>query len=127
MIFPFDPREGVIRVPARLFGPKGDAIALLVLDTGATNSMVSWRIATFLGYDPATVTKQAQITTASTEEYAPQIVVNKIEALRKERDNFRVLCHTLPVGADADGVLGLDFFRGHRLTLDFRVGIVTLD
>jgi predicted aspartyl protease len=127
MIFPFDPRGGLILVPARLIGPTKQAIALLALDTGATSSMISWEIAELLGYDPATVVEQAQMTTVSMEENAPQIIVDKIEVLEKERDNFRVLCHTLPPGADPDGILGLDFLRGYRLTLDFRVGLLTLD
>lgn len=74
MSLPFDPREGLIVVPTRLWGP-----------------------------------------------------VEKIEALEQERRNFPILCHTLPPSATVDGVLGLDFFRGQRLVVDFRTGLVTVE
>ncbi len=38
----------------------------------------------------------------------------------------KVLCHTLPPSATVDGLLGLDFFRGHQLTVDFQTGQITL-
>jgi hypothetical protein len=35
---------------------------------------------------------------------------------------FPVVAHTLPPTTSVDGLLGLDFFRGLELTLDFRAG-----
>lgn len=99
----------------------------LALDSGATVSVVNSDLLMLLGYDPAIVPARVQITTASGVEFVPQIVVDKIEALGKERRHFRVLCHTLPPSANVDGLLGLDFFRGQRLVLDFRTGMVTVD
>jgi hypothetical protein len=40
--------------------------------------------------------------------------------------HFSVLSHALPPVAGVDGLLGLDFFRGQILTLDFRGGHITL-
>jgi len=37
-----------------------------------------------------------------------------------------ILCHTLPPSAGVDGLLGLDFFRGQRVTIDFQHGEVTI-
>lgn len=37
------------------------------------------------------------------------------------------LCHDLPAEVRVDGLLGLDFLRGRRLTLDFRTGRLSLD
>jgi hypothetical protein len=59
-------------------------------------------------------------------EFAPQIVLNKIEALGRSLENFPILCHTLPPSATVDGLLGLDFFRGLRLIVDLKAGIITL-
>ena len=44
----------------------------------------------------------------------------------RERTEFPVLGHTLPPSAGVDGLLGLDFFRGQSLTLNFRTGQATL-
>jgi hypothetical protein len=37
-----------------------------------------------------------------------------------------MVCHTLPPSASIDGLLGLDFLRDRRLTIDFRTGQITL-
>ena len=123
----FDPEEGLIVVPTRIWGKSGDAIVQLALDTGATGSMVNWDILVFLGYDPAIVPERIQMTTGSGIEFVPRILVNKIQALGQEHKHFPVLCHTLPPSSTVDGVLGLDFFRGKRLLLDLSSGVVTVD
>ncbi len=55
MSLPFHPREGLIVVPTRLWGPNGDTVVRLALDTAATGSMVNWDVLMLLGYDPAVV------------------------------------------------------------------------
>ena len=127
MSLSFDPQAGLIVVPVRFWGPAGDTIAHLAMDTGATGSLVNWDIAVLLGYDPATTRERIRVTTGSSVEFAPQIVVQRVEALGRERTDFPIVCYTLPPSAAVDGVLGLDFFRGTRLVLDFRKGLVTVD
>lgn len=127
MSHPFDPNEGLIIVPTRLWGPSGDTVVQLALDTGATGSVVSWDIVVFLGYDPAIVSERIQMTTGSGVEFVPRVIIERIEGLRQERQHFPVLCHNIPPSATVDGVLGLDFFRGRRLNIDFRIGLVTLE
>jgi hypothetical protein len=56
----------------------------------------------------------------------PCLPVNRINALGHDRINLSVLAHTLPPSAWVDGLLGLDFFRGLTLTLDFRSRQITL-
>lgn len=123
----FDPEAGAVIVPARLLGPDAEVVARLALDTGATLSVLNWELVVFLGYDPGILPARIQIVTASSVEFVPQIAIEQIETLGKERRNFPVLCHSLPPSATVDGLLGLDFFRGERLVLDFRAGTVTVD
>lgn len=120
----FDPQEGLIIVPTRIWGQYGDTIVRLALDTGATSTLINWDVAVILGYDPAVVSERIQMTTGSGVEFAPRIVIEKFEALGQKRCNFPVLCHTLPPSATVDGVLGLDFFRGCQLVIDFQTGVV---
>ncbi len=127
MSFPFDSRQGLVVVPARLWGPGGDIVVRLALDTGATYTLVGSELLEALGYDPLSAEKRVRVTTASGEETAPQVVVGKVEALGQERRQFPVLCHTLPAGVNMDGLLGLDFFRGQRLVIDFRSGTLVVD
>ena len=127
MSFPFDLGDGLVAVKARLWGPRARTLIRLALDTGASKTLVNWDIAVLLGYDPSVNTTRLQITTGSGVEFAPEILIGKIEALGFERLQFPVLCHTLPPSAGVDGLLGLDFLRGQRLVLDFRSGTIVVD
>lgn len=127
MSFPFDPRQGLIFVPAELWGPSGSAVLRLALDTGATFTVVNIGMLVALGYDPALITNRIQVTTGSGVEFVPRVPLNSIMALGQKRIEFPVLGHTLPPSTGVDGLLGLDFFRGWNLTVDFRVGQVALD
>ncbi|MGI0014446.1 MAG: retroviral-like aspartic protease family protein [Nitrososphaera sp.] len=122
MNFPFDSQYGLIIVRAELTGPSGSAILRLALDTGATGTLVNVGMLVSIGYDPALVIDRFQITTGSGVEFVPRITVSKIAVLGQEREDLPVLCHTLPPSSGIDGLLGLDFFRGQSLTLDFRTG-----
>ena len=126
MSFPFDPQQGLIIVPAELWGPSGSAILRLALDTGATGTLVNTGMLVALGYDPALIPDRVQITTGSGVEFVPRILLDRIMVLGEEAVEFPVLGHTLPPSAGIDGLLGLDFFRGRSLTIDFRAGQVAL-
>jgi len=123
----FDPTQGLIVIPTRLHGLHIDTIVRLALDTGATSSMINWDVAVLLGYDPASSKERIQVTTGSGVEFAPRIVVKKVEVLGGSLENFPILCHTLPPSATVDGLLGLDFFRGVRLVVNLKEGIVALE
>ena len=97
------------------------------MDTGATQSMISREIATFMGYELDVDGRKVQLITASGEETAAVVTVLRVEALDYQRQNMPILCHNLPNGTPFDGLLGLDFFRDRRLTIDFREGLITLD
>ena len=126
MSLPFDPQQGLIIVPAELWGPSGSAVLRLALDTGATGTVVNTGMLVALGYDPALIPDRVQITTGSGVEFAPRVLLDRIMVLGEESAEFPVLGHTLPPSAGIDGLLGLDFFRGRSLTIDFRVGQVVL-
>lgn len=127
MSFAFNPRAGLIRVPTTIWGPKGDVVIWLALDTGASSSMIGWDWLVLVGYDPGKIKERDEIITGSGVEYAPRLKLKKIQALDVKKRNMSILCHTLPPGATVDGVLGLYFFRKKRLVLDFRKGLVSVD
>jgi predicted aspartyl protease len=120
--FAFNPHQGLIVVQTEIWGPSSSGILILALDTGATSTVVNQSRLMQLGYDPAVAPSRLQISTASGIEFVPRLTVSKIAALGQEHTNFAVLCHTLPASVGVDGLLGLDFFRGQSLTIDFRTG-----
>jgi len=127
MSVPFDPTEGLVIVPAELWGPSGSVVLRVAVDTGATRTVLNVAVLVAIGYDPALSPDRVQVTTGSGIEFAPRVFLEKMVALAQQRTEFTVLAHTLPPSAGVDGLLGLDFMRGQRLTVDLRSGHVALD
>ena len=123
----FDPRRGLVIVRTELFGPSGSVVLRLALDTGASGTLVNAGLLVAVGYDPALAPTRVQVTTGSGVESVPRVEVSRIEALGQTRTGFIVLAHTLPSSASIDGLLGLDFLRGHVLHIDFLQGHITLN
>lgn len=123
----FDRASNLIVVRARLWGPVRDTLIPLALDTGVVVTLVSRGALLQIGYDPDSAATRLAIATASAVESVPRISVARFEALGQQRQDFAVLAHTLPPGVGVEGLLGLNFLRGHRLSIDFRAGIITLD
>jgi predicted aspartyl protease len=126
MSFPFQPHAGLIVVRAELEGPAGNGVLRLALDTGATTTVISAAMMVAVGYDPALAGTRLQVTTGSGVESVPSLAVNKLSSLGHERQSMSILCHTLPPSAGIDGLLGLDFFRGLALLIDFRGGQISV-
>ncbi|HEV3121486.1 MAG TPA: retropepsin-like aspartic protease [Isosphaeraceae bacterium] len=126
MSFPFDPSHGPILVKAEVTGPDRSLALQLILDTGATTSLLNDAVLLTLGYDLANVTDRVQMTTGGQVISVLKVVLTRLTALGGHRFGFPVLAHTLPVGASVHGLLGLDFLRGVVLTVDFRSGGITL-
>ncbi len=127
MTLRFNPSAGTIVVTAVISGNSTEAAARLALDTGANMTMLNRGLASNLGYDLESPDRMVRIATASGIVRAPQLAIRRLQALGNERLEFPIICHSLPRGVGVDGLLGLDFFRGQRLTLDFREGLITLD
>ena len=125
MTFGFDPSQGLIIVPVRLFGPVGDMIVRLALDTGATSTLINSEIMVLLD-DPATSPNRIQVTTGSGVELCPRVTVQRLEALGKSVNDFPILSHSLPPTSQVDGLLGLDFLRGFQINIDFRNRTITI-
>jgi hypothetical protein len=125
MSFPFDPNRGPIELIANMSGPLGTVELRLVLDTGATNTLVRKDLLSLVGYDSDTSTDRVRVVMGNGIEMIPRIIVNRFTALGTHRIGFPVLAYSLPPDAGIDGLLGLDFLRGYALNLDFRGGLIT--
>ena len=111
---------------AEVNGPAGSSPARLALDIAATYTSINPTVLIAAGYNPTIVPPSVHVTTGSGTLFVPRITVMKFKALGQDRPNFPILSYALPPTALVDGVLGLDFFRGTILTLDFRIGQITL-
>ena len=102
---------GIISLYAQILGPKDTKTLKMVLDTGASRTMVPTRKAMEIGCDPTVSPNRIQIFTASGIEYVPIVCVPLFKCLGMEVKNLEVICHDLPPQSPADGLLGLDFLR----------------
>jgi len=85
----------VIVVKVRVDGKTSSMRMDMILDTGATYTIIPWKVAQRLGYDLASVRKRAKITIASSMEKAPKITPGYIEALGKKALNVEAICHNI--------------------------------
>ncbi len=98
----------------------------LVLDTGATNTLLHVPSLLAAGYGTSPAQGHVQVQMGSGGVSIPVLSVFSLRALGQRQTGLLVGAHMIPPGANADGLLGLDFFRGRELTIDFRCGQVTL-
>jgi len=122
----FNAKQGPILIEIEAVGPTGKANLRLVLDTGATSSLINDAALLYLGFDPTQSTQRVRMTTGSTVEVLPIVVLTRLSALGQHRFGFPVIAHALPASSAVDGLLGLDFLRDQLLTIDFRTGQLTL-
>ena len=122
----FNAKHGPILVEVEVVGPTGSANLRLVLDTGATSSLMNLAALLYLGFDPSQSPQRVRMTTGSKVEVAPLVVLTRLSALGQHRFGFPVIAHALPASSAVDGLLGLDFLRDQLLTIDFRSGQLTL-
>jgi predicted aspartyl protease len=126
----YDPSLSSIVVDVLLEAADGTSSLVIpvVLDTGASLTIVATDIMARLGYDPADPTLDRQrIVTGSGIEYAPRTTVRSATAIGQKVTNLDVLCHDLPAESGVDGLLGLSFLKHFKLTIRFRKGIIDLN
>ncbi len=125
----YDPSASVIVVDLLLESANGSSSLLIpvVLDTGASYTLVATDILVQLGYDPANpLLERQRIITGSGIEYAPRITVRSATAIGQKITDLEVLSHDLPANSGVDGLLGLNFLRHFKLTVRSRRGIIEL-
>jgi len=124
----FNAKRGLVIFPVDIYGPQGAGVARLALDTGASETTISRPALMAVGIDPAQTTLgSVPVITGSGRISVPLVRLMRLDALGQQRINFTVQAHTLPAGLPIDGVLGLDFIRGHRLVVDFKTGYLVLE
>ena len=125
----YDPTGSSIVIDLLLESVDGmsNLLVPVVLDTGASVTIIASDVLIRLGYDPANPRLERQrIITGSGVEYARRVTVRSATAIGQKVTDLEVLCHDLPAESGVDGLLGVNFLRHFRLTVRFRKGIIEL-
>jgi len=95
-------------------GASGDALKVrLLVDTGASYTMLPVEAIERLGYDTHHPVGTVRLASANGIVVAPLVKVSWFNCLGQLLKNFPIVAHTIPV-ASFDGVLGMDFLIRRR-------------
>lgn len=124
--FKFDPRQTIILCHAEIANQGIELSLKMAVDTGATYTIVPTETAVAIGCDPLRTRRRIEITTGSSVEYVPLIIVPKFRAFGVEIKNMEVICHNLPAQSPVEGLLGLNFLKKARIIIDFSRSIICI-
>jgi predicted aspartyl protease len=126
MKIPFNSASGSIVVKARVGGLRGSQLLELVLDTGAEYTVLNPEPLLELGLATRKNMKKVRLVTASGIVFGTKVLAPRITALGQTRTNFELVALSMPRDVASDGVMGLDFFRGFNLNINFKTGYIEL-
>lgn len=101
-------------------------ILRLLLDTGASYTMLPVEAVEALGCDTHHPLRRAHIIAANGVIVAPVVTVPWFHCLGQRIEQWPVVAHTLPPGAFVDGLLGMDFLAYFQATIGVGSATVSL-
>ena len=122
----FDRKAALIVVPVTIKTGTEIEEYQFAVDTGATISLINSTVMDSLGYKKENSIRTTQTITASKTETVYEYNLDNIMAIGLLRRNFKVISRSLPAGLGIDGLLGINFFKGKELTIDFKLSEIRL-
>jgi predicted aspartyl protease len=107
----FAARRELIFVSGMIEGPRGEAAVRLILDTGASQTIIVPDILDDIGYSPRDGIKTSTVSTAISREQGYMLRVARFTALGFAMNNFLVHIFDLEDRRSIDGLIGLNFLR----------------
>ncbi len=103
----------------------------LVLDTGASHTVVDLNMILIAGYDKSLrLDKNVKVQTANKIIDADKFLLDEIKVMDRTISGFEVTTYDFLAQDDVlnyDGVLGLDFFKDTQLLIDFKTSEITIN
>lgn len=122
----FNPAARRIILPVTVVGPIRVHRFRFLLDTGANRTSMRAEYLRLLGLQPENSSVRQRMRSATGSVLVLVVTVARLVALEHTREDFEIAAHDPPAAVAADGLLGMDFFEGRVLTLDFARGHITL-
>ena len=121
--FPFDPQDNLIIVPVEVHGESQLITLNMAVDTGATWTILPIKTCSIIG---AVHQRRISIVTGSRVESAQLMTIPLIKAFGIDITNFKVVAHDLPSSLLVDGLLGMNFLKRVKLTIDFYKNVIKI-
>jgi len=122
----FDKNGQILQFPCLLEGVR-PSIVYLALDTAASLTVIGKSQLDTAGYDINKPKGYTTLGNASKTHFTPIFTVQSLSLLDAKVENLDVFAHDIPPEHGLDGVLGLNFLRHFKVTLDFGTGLLTLE
>jgi predicted aspartyl protease len=123
----FSRDASAIVLDAIVKGPHGSRRMQLLLDTGASITLLPREVVEGIGYTIDEDAPLLKLDTVSGSIHSPVLKVRELSIFGVEAPDIDIICHDLPMKEGLMGLLGLNFFRNLELTLDFRLGKITIE
>jgi hypothetical protein len=123
----FDPAGTHIGVQGVVHGPPGTTrLVNFLLDTGTPHAVVDAAIIDALGLGAQAAVGRSKLwgVSGSTDGYV--LRVPRLDLLGRSLTQYRLAVHDFSEELGVEALLGLDFFRGTYLGLDFVSGEITV-
>ena len=120
----FEKQGQVVVIEAML---NGKTPAKLVVDTGATYTMISAATAKELDIDPSGNERRLPIQTANGMIQAPLTSLESINVGGVEMKNLTAVIHDVVPSSQVAGLLGLNFLSNFRMDIDTQKGLLHLE
>jgi hypothetical protein len=124
----FDPDAGLIIVPGRIWGPRGESPRLnMVLDTGSAETVIIPDVLDEIGYSARSADRITVMRSAVGREEGYLIHVERFACLGFQFPDFQIHAHDLPEGWGIHGLVGLTFLRHFNCELRMPEGRIVVD
>ena len=121
---PFEKQGQVVVIEAML---NGRTPAKLIVDTGATYTMISAATAKELAIEPNASARRLPIQTANGMIQAPVTSLESINVGGVEMKNLAAVIHDALPNSQVAGLLGLNFLINFRMDIDIQKGLLHLE
>ncbi|MGH9854996.1 MAG: aspartyl protease family protein [Blastocatellia bacterium] len=101
-------------------------VVKLLIDCGASQTILSWGALASLEIDPAISPIRRRIVTANGLVQAPEVTVEELHSLGQRVNQLPVLALTIPFGSQIAGVLGMNFLRRFDTDLNFKQATIRI-
>lgn len=128
MVDNFEVKYRKVPVKISIKGSAGIRDFVFIVDTGAAHSIINSKLLKSIGYSQKDCFKTESLSGFGGNSIEVDFIrVKSAFCLGLLRTNFVLGCNEFRSTVFYDGILGLDFFLNHKLCIDLKKGLISLE